>query len=156
MKIFNVMSAAALLGLVLCGPSHAAEIPVEFEACLAMDDDRERLTCYDEAVQEILDRAEAKTTKKTLSVVDVLMDFEILKGKTRTVAGIMSINSKRTARLFASETSPHSLAVSLEAIEPEVLRRLFECGNCPVTVSGKIENLAFIFEGITAQEIRFR
>lgn len=39
------MSAAALLGLVLCGPSRAAEISAEFEACLVMDDDRERLTC---------------------------------------------------------------------------------------------------------------
>ena len=138
-EIIRLLAAALIpLACMTAQPVHAQNAE-DFAACTGIDNDIERLACFDR-VAGPLKSADGGTEKAcaTMSVEDLKLDYKDLLGKCATVTGFV-MQAGDIAMLMQSQTDASPFFIETATLSRDERRILLNCATgCQLTVTGTV------------------
>ena len=146
----------ALTTLLLAGlsaPSVFAQTIEDFAGCVGVDNDIERLACFDRAAKPLAGDEMAAAVCATMSVEDLKLDYQDILGTCAQVSGLV-MQAGDIAMLMQSQMDANPFFVDTSSLSRDERRILLNCPTgCQLTVTGTVGDFNYN-KGIKADSIR--
>ena len=145
--------AVLLFAASLAAPSVAAQTLDDFAGCTGVDNDIERLACFDRVATPLKGDAAAADACTPMTVEDLKLDYQEIVGTCAEVAGLV-LQAGDTAMLMQSMMDANPFFVDTSALSRDERRILLNCpSGCDLTVTGMVGEFNYN-KGMKAVSIR--
>ena len=148
-------SAAIVVLCAACfaAPSVSAQTVDDFAGCVGVDNDIERLACFDRAAEPLAGDDMAAAVCTTMTVEDLKLDYQDILGSCAEVAGLV-LQAGDMAMLMQSQMDANPFFVDTSALSRDERKILLNCPTgCQLTVTGTVGEFNYN-KGMKADSIR--
>ena len=153
MLLARSAAIAVLLAASLAVPSVSAQTLDDFAGCTGVDNDIERLACFDRAAAPLGGEAVAAAVCTPMTVEDLKLDYADLLGKCAEVSGTV-IQAGDIAMLMQSMMDANPFYLDTSELSRDERKILLNCATgCQLTVTGTVQETSYN-KGMKAASIR--
>ena len=146
-------TAVVLLTAGIATPAASAQTLEGFASCTGIDNDIERLACFDRAATPLIKRETAETACTSMTVEDLKLDYQDILGTCAEVAGFV-MQAGDTAMLMQSVMDANPFFIDTSELSRDERRVLLNCpSGCELTVTGTVGEFNYN-KGIKASSLR--
>jgi len=129
---------AVLLTSGVATSAASAQTPEEFASCTAVDNDIERLACFDRVATPLMKDEAAKAACISMTVEDLKLDYQDILGTCAEVSGFV-MQAGDTAMLMQSMMDANPFFIDTSELSRDERRILLNCpSGCELTVTGTV------------------
>lgn len=153
MLLTRPLALAALLSISFAAPSVQAQSLEDFAGCTGVDNDIERLACFDKTAAPLSSEPMKAAVCTPMTVEDLKLDYADIAGTCAEVTGLV-MQAGDMAMLLQSQMDANPFFVETANLSREERRILLNCPTgCQLTVTGIVGDFNYN-KGIKAASIR--
>jgi len=144
---------AVLLTAGIATPAASAQTLQEFASCTSVDNDIERLACFDRVATPLMNDEAAETTCISMTVEDLKLDYNDILGTCAEVAGFV-LQAGDSAMLMQSMMDANPFFIDTSELSRDERRILLNCpSGCELMVTGTVGEFNYN-KGMKASSVR--
>ena len=153
MQFVFFTAIAVLLTAGIATPSASAQTLQEFASCTGVDNDIERLACFDRVAKPLMKDEAAETACTSMTVEDLKLDYNDILGTCAEVAGFV-LQAGDSAMLMQSMMDANPFFIDTSELSRDERRILLNCpSGCELTVTGTVGEFNYN-KGMKASSVR--
>lgn len=153
MLLIRPLALAALLAFSFAAPAAQAQSIDDFAGCTGIDNDIERLACFDQTAAPLASEPMAAAVCTPMTVEDLKLDYTQLLGKCAEVSGLV-LQAGDMAMLMQSQMDANPFFVETSGLSRDERKILLNCPTgCQLTVTGIVGDFDYN-KGMKAASIR--
>ena len=153
MLLTRSFAIVALLAAGLATPTVHAQSLDDFAGCTGIDNDIERLACFDRAAKPLAGDDMAAAVCATMTVEDLKLDYQDIVGTCAEVSGLV-LQAGDMAMLMQSQMDASPFFIDTSTLSRDERKILLNCPTgCQLTVTGTVGDFNYT-KGMKADSIR--
>lgn len=138
MKFVFFAAIAVLITTGIATPAASGQTLEEFASCTGVDNDIERLACFDRVATPFMKDEAAKASCISMTVEDLKLDYQDIVGTCAKVAGFV-MQAGDSAMLMQSMMDANPFFIDTSDLTRDERRILLNCpSGCELTVTGTV------------------
>ena len=153
MLLTRSFAIVALLAAGLAAHTVSAQSLDDFAGCTGIDNDIERLACFDRAAKPLAGDDMAAAVCATMTVEDLKLDYQDIVGTCAEVSGLV-LQAGDMAMLMQSQMDASPFFIDTSTLSRDERKILLNCPTgCQLTVTGTVGDFNYT-KGMKADSIR--